>query len=434
MLAYPLLRRFYRTHEPRPVDAAQETDTLGIMQTHFTLLAVLGALLILSPLVQRLTSRIDVPAPVGYIGLGVLIAATDQYWGIVDLTFETVFSVLAELGVVALLFRVGLRSHLQALLAKLPDASLLWLGNVVACLAIGFCVCYYPIGLSGLTSVVIATAFSATSVAISVSVWDELGLLQTPAGSLLIDVAELDDLSSVLLLTILLATLPLLLADNGGVAAAAAATAMATGLKLLLFIAICFLFSHYLEQRFTRFNRRIGEDNTALAITILGAGLAIAAAAGALGFSLAIGALFAGLAFSRDPEVVRNEGKFSDFYRFFAPFFFIHIGMQVQPAAFVDGLGLGLVLFVTAAVSKLLGVVLPGLLVLSRQSALALGLSMIPRAEIALLVVYQCRELDDRVVPDDVFAAVVVASVLTSVVAAPLVRWQLSKESRAGSF
>jgi len=400
------------------------------MQTETALLITLGVVLVLNPVVKHLMSRLGLPAPVGYIALGFLISALDKQLAFIDATFAYVFSVLAQLGVVALLFRVGLRSHLKALIAKLPDASLIWLGDVAANLVIGFVLARYALGLSLETALAIATAFSATSVAVSVAVWDELKLLNSGRGTLLLDVAELDDLSGVLLLTILVAILPVLQTGDGDLLGAATSTAGMTLLKLAGFIVICYLFSRYAEENFTRFNRRFGGDGNALVITILGTGLAISAFAELLGFSVAIGALFAGLAFSRDPAVVHSEGRFSFFYEFFAPLFFINIGMQVDPATFVVAAELGLVLFAAAAAAKLIGVTTPALLLMPRSDALVLGVSMIPRAEIALLVIYQCTQINADIVPPEIFAAVVVASILTSTLAPLLTRWLLVRKNR----
>jgi Kef-type K+ transport system membrane component KefB len=134
--------------------------------------------------------------------------------GTYNLAFDTTFAVLAQVGVVALLFRVGLKSHTKALLAKLPDASLIWVGDVLTNLLLGFIVSYYLLTLSLVTSLVIATAFSATSVAVSVSVWNDMHKLHSSKGQLLVDIAELDDLSGVLLLAILLALFPVLLGND----------------------------------------------------------------------------------------------------------------------------------------------------------------------------------------------------------------------------
>lgn len=154
------------------------------MQNNYLTLIILGALLIISPFIKSLMKRIGVPALVGYIGLGFLVSILNQQWSFVTSAFDTTFSILAQLGVVALLFRVGLKSHTGALLAKLPDASLLWLGDVVTNLVSGFLVSRYILALPLETSLVIATALSATSVAVSVAVWDEMHKLDTSNGQL----------------------------------------------------------------------------------------------------------------------------------------------------------------------------------------------------------------------------------------------------------
>ena len=94
------------------------------MESEYPILIILGALLILSPFVKSLMERIGVPALVGYILLGFLVSVMNQQWSFVTADFNSAFTMLAQLGVVALLFRVGLKSHTQALLEKLPDASL----------------------------------------------------------------------------------------------------------------------------------------------------------------------------------------------------------------------------------------------------------------------------------------------------------------------
>ena len=402
------------------------------MGSEHGLLITLGALLIVSPLVKSLMARLGVPALVGYIGIGFGVALLDEAVRFTTPTFETTFSVLAQLGVVALLFRVGLKSHTEALLQKLPDASVLWVGDVVTNLAFGFVVSRYVLGWSLETALVVATAFSATSVAVSVSTWDELGRMDTPHGRLLLDVAELDDLSGVVLLAVLLAVLPVLEGAGPSLLLLLGTELGAIVLKLALFITGCYLFSHWLERRFTHFNRRWAGPAPGLAITVLGTGLAIAGVAAYLGFSLAIGALFAGLAFSRDPEAVRSDARFAGVYELLTPFFFIYIGMQVDPEVIVPSLGLAGVLFVPAVLGKFLGVGIPAWWVVGRRDAATFGLSMVPRAEIAMVVVYQCRVLGEGVVSDRVFGAMVVMALLTSTFAPLLLRAVLRRTEAPG--
>jgi len=396
------------------------------MTTEYTLLLTLGGLFILSPFVKSLSQKVGIPPMVGYISLGFAISAMDQVEPFISPKFETTFYVLSQMGVVALLFRVGMRSHVDALLAKLPTASLVWVGDVLTNLAFGFAIAYFALDLGLETALVIATAFSATSVAVSVAVWDSANKLNTSTGSLLVDVAELDDLSGVLLLAVLLAVLPVL-QGQGALWPLVGATTLEVLLKLTLFISGCFLFARYLESKFTRFSRELENSLTALTITILGAGLVIATLAGFLGFSLAIGALFAGLAFSRDPQAVRTEARFGYFYELLTPFFFIHIGMQMEPSVITGSLALGAILFVAAVAGKILGVTGMALLTLKKSDALLLGISMIPRAEIALVVISQSQQANGPIINDSVYNGMVIVCLATSILAPILLRPMLEK-------
>ncbi len=391
------------------------------------LLVSLGAVLALGPLTKHTCRRLGVPSSVGFIvlglGLGVLLRAVN---GPETPLFDDTFSVLAQLGVVALLFRVGLRSHTSALIDKLPDASLIWLSNVVGTFAAGYVVARYGLDWSLPTALVVGTAFSATSLAVSMAVWDELGLANSDTGETLLDIAELDDLSAAVLLAVLLGILPTLLDGGNGLWLQAGTSLAAVLAKLAAFVGGCYLFAHFLEHRFTHFNRRMSDTPASLTISILGGGLAIAAIAGELGFSVAIGALFAGLAFSRDPEAVRTDGGFSYLYEFLTPFFFIHIGMQVDATVLLGNAHAGLALFVAAGLSKLAFTMAPALLTMNRHDAFNLGVSMVPRAEIALVVIYECRAIAPDVVPPAVFAGMVMVALATSIVSPLILRRSLA--------
>jgi Kef-type K+ transport system membrane component KefB len=146
----------------------------------------------------------------------------------------------------------------------------------------------------------------------------------------------------------------------------------------------------------------------------------IAALADWLGFSLAVGALFAGLVFSRDPVAVRTEASFEDLYAFFTPFFFITIGMHVAPTALTEAIPLGSVLLLAAVIGKWLGAGLPVWLSLGTSSAILAGTSMVPRAEIAMIVMHHGKRLGSDVIPEPVYAGMVMTTALTCI-AAPLV-------------
>jgi Kef-type K+ transport system membrane component KefB len=147
---------------------------------------------------------------------------------------------------------------------------------------------------------------------------------------------------------------PALHDGQSGMWSALAVTGSSFIIKLALFIAVCYLFSQYLEPRLTEFTARL-EPAPHRMLTVVGVGFIIAAFANWLGFSLAIGALFVGLLFRRDPQAIRAEKSFTDIYAFAMPFFFINIGLHVSPGQLGVGIGLGLLLLIVAAAGKLIG-------------------------------------------------------------------------------
>ena len=154
-------------------------------------------------------------------------------------------------------------------------------------------------------------------------------------------------------------------------------------------------------------------------------GLGLAATAGLLGFSLAVGAFLAGLAFSRDPQAMQLDRSFLPLFELFSPFFFINLGLELELDHLPGGVALGAMLFVVAAASKVLGNGLPLMWLKDRPTALVISVSMIPRAEIAFVIMQ--RGLVEGVVDTALFTAMVVACALSCVVAPPLVRALLEK-------
>lgn len=164
------------------------------------------------------------------------------------------------------------------------------------------------------------------------------------------------------------------------------------------------------------------------AVAILGLGFVVAAIAGLAGFSEAIGAFLAGLAFSRDPDRPRIDRALGPVHDLMTPFFFILIGASVPISEAMGGIGIGLLLTAVAVVSKLAGAGLPSLRDLAPPVALAIGVSMVPRAEVTMVVMQHARSLGEWAVPGELFSAMVIVVVLTSFVA-PLAldRWLLPR-------
>lgn len=394
-------------------------DWLQATNIDVLLVLLVGVSTVLAMAVRAGLERVGVPPLVGFVGLGIALSAIDQHLPLLTEPVLAAFELLGSLGIVALLFRVGLGSHPQRLWHKLPDASVIWVGNVLVSAAAGYFVATALLGWSLIPALIVTVALTATSIGVAVPAWEDAGALDSESGSLMLDVAELDDVSGVILMALLFAVVPTLQAGGGDIWPALSGTASSLALRLVAFTVLCVAFAHYLEPILDRGITR-WERPTERVLTVAGLGSVIAAFAGALGFSLAIGALFAGLIFSRNAASMMRDRSLNVLYDFLTPFFFIGIGLKVDPTALGGALGVGALLLVAAVAGKLIGAVLPALLTTSLPAATLIGLSLVPRAEIAMVIMDRGHELGPSAVPDHVYGAMTVVTLATCVLT-PLV-------------
>ncbi|MEL0020074.1 MAG: cation:proton antiporter [Rickettsiales bacterium] len=134
--------------------------------------------------------------------------------------------------------------------------------------------------------------------------------------------------------------------------------------------------------------------------------------------------------FSRDPEAVRLETGFVSLRAFFVPFFFIAIGFAIDPQSLQSGLMIGAVLLIVAVLGKVIGAGLPALLTTGASGALLIGVSMVPRAEIAMVIGQQARDLGDWAMPVEVYSGIAVVSLVTCLTTPFVVRALLRKWPR----
>ncbi|GAB4334577.1 MAG: cation:proton antiporter [Candidatus Abyssubacteria bacterium] len=391
------------------------------------LILLVGTLIVLCILIKNGLDRTPIPALVGFIGLGFLVKLSDTTFGFLSEDAYVVFNFLAKVGVITLLFRIGLESKVSRLMRQLNRAGAIWIGDVFLSGILGFVVSYYLLHLSLIPSLFVGTALTATSVGISAGIWQEAGAIRSETGETLLDVAEMDDISGIGLMAILFAIIPQMKEGvEPSLLPILGKTVVILGMKLLLFGAFCFLFSRYIEERLTHCFRKF-EPAPSLMLTVAGIGFIMAALAGLVGFSVAIGAFFAGLVFSRDPESVKIDASFGAVYQLFSPFFFIGIGLSIEPQALTTAFGVGGVLLLAALVGKVAGGGMPALLMVGRMGAILLGFSMIPRAEIAMIIMQRGLELGEWAVPSNVFAGMVIVSAGTCILSPVIVRTLLRR-------
>jgi len=387
--------------------------------THIALLLV-GVLTAVSLFAKAVVTRFRIPALVGWIAIGVLARCADEGLHFLDGETERLLGFLAEVGVAVLLFRIGLESNLPRLVAQLGRAGVVWVGNVAVSGAVGYVAARFLLDLPLLTSLTIGIALTATSVGVTVGTWKHARAMDSPEGELLLDVAELDDASSIILMGLLFAVLPALQHRSGeSPGAVLGGTAVSFAVRMAIFAAGCLLFARYGEARLTSRISRL-EHGPDPMITVVGMGFVIASVAALLGFSVALGAFFAGLAFSRDPRAVKSEASFQPLYELFCPFFFIHIGMGFSTAALPSAAVAAAVLLAAAVVGKTLGTVLPAAAMFNGRQASLLAVSMVPRAEITMIIMQRARASGSGLIPDSIYTAMITVSILTCV-GAPVV-------------
>lgn len=385
------------------------------------LIFLVGATLLVALLIKAGLRYTGIPVLVGYLLLGFLLRVFDEQWTLLSEEAWTTFEFLGSLGVIALLFRVGLESNVGRLASQLSRASVIWIGNILGSGFLGYVVASYVLDFDVITSVIIGTALTATSVGVAVVPWQEVHALDSPTGELLIDVAELDDISAIVLMALLFAILPVYGEANAPTNLFPVLAEKTAWLLISLFGfgACCFVFAKYAENVVTRFFRDI-ECSSSPMLLVVTTSIIIAASSGILGFSVAIGAFFAGLVFSRDPQSVKIDASFEPLYNLFTPFFFISIGLYVDPGALTAVLDVGMALLLAAILGKIIGTSGSALMVTDGKSSVLLGVSMVPRAEIAMLIMLQGHQLGNWAVSSEVFAAMTFVSIV-SCVASPFV-------------
>jgi len=396
---------------------------------------LIGAISATSLLLKQAFERFSLPPIVAYLLLGMFVAYLNRVIPLLDPEGRggTVLAFLSALGVIILLFRVGIESDLHELRQQLPRAAVIWPPNMILSGFPGYWVTKYLLGYELIPSLFVAVALTATSVGVSVAVWEETGKIRRGEGSRLIDTAELDDVSGVALMALLFSIAPVLHDFTIPEGSSGGAIWRPLGLEVAgfilrfgLFAAAMMVFGRYLERPLDRCTRRVGNKATVL-IFVVGLGLVISATAGLIGLSLPIGALFAGLLLSRHRKDYGVKPFYSILYLFFTPFFFIHIGFLMDPSFLGKSLGAGAILLVVAIIGKLIGTGIAAWIFTGLYGAVLIGASMVPRAEITMIVIERGRSLGDWAMPPDLYAAMVLISAATCLSTVLFLHWALRR-------
>lgn len=324
---------------------------------------------------------------------------------------------MALLGAIVLLFVAGLGATFKEVFTR-RYALVAGAGVVVPWLG-GYLFARFG-GYDFTAALFIGTALAATSIAITVNVLRELGRLDTEAGKAILGAAVIDDVLALLALAVTI--------QVGQGAAVQLADIAILGAKAAGFIFLGGLLGTRLAQpaleRIDR-SRLVARHPEALFLVAMNIAFLYAAVAELIGLSAIVGAFLAGVSLDYTPRMRGRSFKEGADYltTIFASVFFVSLGVlvdlrQVSLAVVPFILGLSLI----AMATKFVGCALPArLLHFSWRDSLLVGAGMAPRGEVALIVALLA--LNARVVTQEVYTAVVVMSLLTTLATPPLLRW-----------
>jgi Kef-type K+ transport system membrane component KefB len=393
------------------------------------LLVALVILLAGAKLGGAVAERFGQPAVLGELLAGVGIGALPLL-GVGQLSFigtNDVVGALADLGVILLLFEVGLSTRLADLMKVGLSAFLVATVGVVAPMLLGYFVGVWLLpAASSYVHVFLGATLSATSVGITARVLQDMGKVKTSEGQIILGAAVIDDVMGLIVLAVMVGLL-------GGTGAKTGLTAAVVTAKAVGFIVGALVLGRWLAPRLFRFTARLrgrGVIFTAALVTAFG----LALAADLVGLAPIVGAFAAGLVLEGVPfkELLPEGESLEDLLvplsSLLVPVFFVRMGLGVNLAELAGG---SVALAAGLTFAAILGKQACGLAVVNRGvDRLAVGLGMIPRGEVGLIFAGMGLDMKIQGVPvlgSGEFAAVVAMVMLTTVVTPPLLRWRLSR-------
>ncbi|MCE5293932.1 MAG: cation:proton antiporter [Chlamydiales bacterium] len=395
------------------------------MEAH-TFLIQLVVILFSARALGELAAYFKAPSVIGELLTGILIGPS--VLGLVELS--TPIHLLAQIGIILLLFEVGIETDVGRLAASGVNALLVATVGIVLPFILGFLLSYYFFNLTLLVSLFIGCTLTATSIGITLRVLRDLHQQNSLAAQIITGAAVLDDIVGIIFLTILyefstVGTVDLLRAG-----------------KILLFIVIFFIIAPIaakcVSQVIKKWDKK-SEIPGLLPSTIISLILFFAWVAYQLGAPELLGGFAAGLALSKrfvlpfgkrlSPDFEfshKIEVQMKPIVHLFAPIFFVAVGLSINlkeinwESTFIWTLTGAL--FIAAVIGKALS----GFAVLNEKirTKLIIGTAMIPRGEVGL--VFANIGLTVGVFKDDVYTAIILVIVLTTLLA-PFVLRELCK-------
>ena len=384
--------------------------------------------------------RLKQPAVLGELLAGILLGnlalvGVSAFEGI---RTDPVLGILASLGVIVLLFEVGLESTVRQMAQVGTSALLVAVLGVVTPFALGWGAGAWLLpDKPSYVHAFLGAVLTATSVGITARVLQDLGAVKTREAKIILGAAVIDDVLGLVILAVVSGIITA--ADRGGPGLSFAEIAWIT-FKALGFLVAAILLGAALAPRVIRLASKVRVRGilltTGLIFCFLLSYLAARADLAPIVGAFAAGLILEGPYFSPFEESRENsiESLLHPISTFLVPVFFVLTGARVQLESFADPkvLGLAAVLTIVAWIGKQacsLGVLQRGV------DRWVVGLGMVPRGEVGLIFANIGATLSiggERVITPPTYAAVVCMVILTTLVTPPALQWAIGRRERNG--
>ena len=346
------------------------------MEEHLPkLITDLGLILGVGAITTLIFKRINQPLVLGYIIAGFLVGPHFEY--IPSVADEHNVEIWAKIGVIFLLFSLGLEFSFKKLLNVGGSASITALVEIICIVLLGYAVGQW-MGWSNMDSLFLGGLLASSSTTIIIRAFDELGLKRKKFANVVFGILIVEDIV-VILLMVMLSTMAVSQQFNGG-------EMFNSLIKLGFFLAVWFLGGIFIIPSFLRSIKKYLDEETLLILSI-GLCLGMVYIADSAGFSIELGAFVMGSILAETVYAERIEHTLQSVKTLFATIFFISIGMMIDPASMLEHKWAILIVTLLTIFGKLIfttiGAILSGQ---PLKQSIQVGMSMAQIGEFAFIV------------------------------------------------
>lgn len=392
----------------------------------YTFLMELALILVFTKTFGILMKKLGLPQVVGAIIAGLFLGGaiwsplTGGAFVPVRSGTETL-KIIAEIGVVMIMFSAGLETDLKELKSTGPVAALIAALGVIVPLGLGILIAVPFFGTADihgvLSCVFIGVILTATSVSITVETLKELGKLKGKVGTAILSAAIIDDVIGIIILTVVMGLKNP--SEGGGAGSAAAQVIISTVLFFVCAIGVGVLLNKLFKWLVKKYPHKRRVPIMGLAVCFIYA----FAAERFFGIADITGAYLAGIILSNLKETGYIENKIDvGSYMIFSPVFFANIGINTTFEGMTGSIMLFALLFVAAGIGgKIIGCgVTARLCGFNTKDSLKVGVGMIARGEVALIVAQ--KGMAAGVIPSVYLSAVIMLVIISSLIAPVLLK------------